>query len=177
MRQNQQNDLCPQWRLRSAWASVFTVHIKKHWSLATHWVHNGMPRLIWVFAGPTSVGFVILQLINTSTAVNMNKFQALKSVAWRKYMQEEVFFKTVKRNKFYSLSYTIAKTFDIHLTFIILRLQNSMQKHEEKIPSNCEIKYTACPHINMPFVVPASLGNLSADPGLFFSSSVWPLGM
>ena len=37
-RQNQQNDLCAQWRLRSAWASpslirVFTVSMKTHWAL------------------------------------------------------------------------------------------------------------------------------------------------
>ena len=40
-RQNQQNNLCAQWRLRWAWASaslmrVFTVHLKKVWVLATN---------------------------------------------------------------------------------------------------------------------------------------------
>ena len=58
-RQNQQNGMCIQRRLRSAWAS-----------LATHWAHSEdwsvwMPRLIWVFAWRTGhyVGFVVLRLI------------------------------------------------------------------------------------------------------------------
>ena len=54
--QNQQNGMCAQQRLRSAWESV----LRKLGSLATHWVHSEdsdqtgrMPRLIWVFAGRT----------------------------------------------------------------------------------------------------------------------------
>ena len=62
--QNQQNGLCAQRRLRSAWASAqsdFESSLSA-WrmlgSLATHWVHSEdsdqtgqTPRLIWVFAG------------------------------------------------------------------------------------------------------------------------------
>ena len=64
--QNQQNDLCTQQRLRSAWASAQSDHS----SLCAQWVakdpsflhadiedsdHTGwMPKLIWVFAGHTS---------------------------------------------------------------------------------------------------------------------------
>ena len=56
--QNQQNDLCAQRRLRSAWASA--VRMKKAWVLSYPWAHidgsdqtGQMPRLIWVFAGRT----------------------------------------------------------------------------------------------------------------------------
>ena len=64
--QNQQNDLCAQRRLRSAWASIqsdqSSLSIWRNLGpLATHWAHNEdsdqtgrMPTLIWVFAGCTS---------------------------------------------------------------------------------------------------------------------------
>ena len=75
--QNQQNDMCAQRRLRSAWASAQSDQSslstwRKLGSLATYWVHREdsdqtgrMPRLIWVFAGRKDhfVGFVIRQLI------------------------------------------------------------------------------------------------------------------
>ena len=63
--QNQQNDLCTQQRLRSAWASAQSGQSslsawRKLWSLATHWGHSEdsdqtgqIPRLIWVLAGHT----------------------------------------------------------------------------------------------------------------------------
>ena len=45
---------------------VFTVHMKKPWALATHWVHSEdsnqtgwMPRLIWDFAGHTDILLVL----------------------------------------------------------------------------------------------------------------------
>ena len=76
--QNQQNGMCAQWRLRSAWASAQSDQSslsawRKLGSLATHGVHSEdsdqtgrMPRLIWVFAGHTChfVGFVVIQLIH-----------------------------------------------------------------------------------------------------------------
>ena len=54
--QNQQNGMCAQRRLRSAWASLSAW--RKLWSVATHYTANTdqtgqMPRLIWVFAGRT----------------------------------------------------------------------------------------------------------------------------
>ena len=61
--QNQQNAMCTQWRLRSAWASTQSDQsslsaLRKPGSLTTHWVHSKdsdqtgrMPRLIWVFTG------------------------------------------------------------------------------------------------------------------------------
>ena len=60
--QNQQNDQCTQWRLRSAWASAESDQSSlSAWTLAFCWVHSedsdaqtGPPRLIWVFAGCTS---------------------------------------------------------------------------------------------------------------------------
>ena len=76
-RQNQQNDLCAQWRLESAWASTQSYQSslsawKKLGSLATHWAHSEdsdqtgqMHRLIWVFTGHSChfVGFVMRWLI------------------------------------------------------------------------------------------------------------------
>ena len=76
-RQNQQNDLCAQRILRSAWASAQSEQSllsawRKVGSLATHKVHSKdydqtvrMPRLISVFIGRTRhfVGFVMLWLI------------------------------------------------------------------------------------------------------------------
>ena len=75
--QNQQNGMCAQRRLRSAWASAQSDQsLLSAWrnidSLATHWVHSEdsdqtgrMPRLIWVFVGSTChfVGFVMRRLI------------------------------------------------------------------------------------------------------------------
>ena len=40
--QNQQNDLCAQWRLRPAWSSAQSDQS----SLCTHWVAKG-PRFLW----------------------------------------------------------------------------------------------------------------------------------
>ena len=71
--QNQQNGMCAQRRLRSAWASAQSDQSslsawRKIGSLATQWAHSEdsdqigrMPRLIWVFAGRTDhlVGFVM----------------------------------------------------------------------------------------------------------------------
>ena len=71
--QNQQNGMCAQRRLTSAWASAQSDQSslsawRKLGSLATHWAHSEdsdktgrMPRLIWVFAGRTChfVGFVM----------------------------------------------------------------------------------------------------------------------
>ena len=70
--QNQQNGMCAQQTLRSAWASAQSLGIRPVWSesllstwkklvfLATHWVHREdsdqtgrMPRLIWMFAWHT----------------------------------------------------------------------------------------------------------------------------
>ena len=75
--QNQQNGMCAQWKLGSAWASPQSDQSslsawRKLGSLATHWVHSEdsdqtgrMPRLIWVFTGHTGhfVGFVMRRLI------------------------------------------------------------------------------------------------------------------
>ena len=61
--QNQQNGICAQRRIRSAWASTQSDQSslsawRKLGSLAIHWVHSKdsdqtgrMPRLIWIFAG------------------------------------------------------------------------------------------------------------------------------
>ena len=62
--QNQQTDLCAQWRLRSAWASAQSdqslrcpheetlgYYISSHWAHSEDSVQTGrMSRLIWVFA-------------------------------------------------------------------------------------------------------------------------------
>ena len=75
--QNQQNGMCAQRGLGSAWASTQSDQSllsawRKLRSLATHWAYSEhsdqtgrMPRLIWVFAGCTShfVGFVMRRLI------------------------------------------------------------------------------------------------------------------
>ena len=75
--QNQQNDLCTQRRLRSAWASAQSDQSSlsawgKFSSLATHEEHiedsdqtEQMPRLILVFTGHTChfVGFVMMRLM------------------------------------------------------------------------------------------------------------------
>ena len=65
--QNQQNGMCAQQTLSSAWASAQSDQssLSAWWKpgpLATHWVHSEdsdqtgkMPRLTWVFAGRTSV--------------------------------------------------------------------------------------------------------------------------
>ena len=88
--QNQQNDLCTQRRLRSAWASAQSDQSsvsawRKLGSLATYWAYSKdsdqtgqMPRLIWVFAGRTGqfVGFVMRRLISPITA--SIKFQRLQ---------------------------------------------------------------------------------------------------
>ena len=75
--QNQQNGMCAQQRLGSAWASAESDQSslsawRKLRSLATHWAHSKdsdqtgqMPRLIWVFAGRTDqfVSFVTRRLM------------------------------------------------------------------------------------------------------------------
>ena len=73
--QNQQNDLCAQRRLWSAWKSAQSdqsLHCPHEGTLSTHWAHSEdsdqtgrMPRLIWVFAGRTChfVSFVMWRLI------------------------------------------------------------------------------------------------------------------
>ena len=84
MRQNQQNDLCAQQRLRSAWASAQSdqsLRCPHEKTLATHWAHckdsdqtGRMPRLIWVFAGHTDhfVGFVMfVHLICSKQLLNL----------------------------------------------------------------------------------------------------------
>ena len=69
--QNQQNGICAQWRLRSAWASAQSDQS----SLCAQWVDKDsrflhadsegsdqtgqMPRLIWVFAGRTLILLVL----------------------------------------------------------------------------------------------------------------------
>ena len=74
--QNQQNDLCAQRRLRSAWASAQSDQsslsawrnigpLTIYWVLSEDTDQTGrMPRLIWVFAGRTDnfVGFVMRRL-------------------------------------------------------------------------------------------------------------------
>ena len=69
--QNQQNDLCTQQRLRSAWASALSdqsllcaLRIASSCRQQRLW-SGRMPRLIWVFTGHTGhfVGFVMLRLI------------------------------------------------------------------------------------------------------------------
>ena len=65
--QNQQNDLCVQWRLsiRPVWSETSLSAWRNLGSLATHGAHSEdsdqMPRLIWVFT-VHFVGFVILRL-------------------------------------------------------------------------------------------------------------------
>ena len=74
--QNQQNDLCAQWRLWSAWASAqsdqSSLSAWRNIGLSgTHWVHcedsqtGWMPWLIWIFAGHTDhfAGFVMRWLV------------------------------------------------------------------------------------------------------------------
>ena len=79
-RQNQQNDLCAQRRLRSDWASPGICPVWSESWLSAHWVAKvprflhadsedsdqmgRMPSLFWVFAEHTDhfVGFVMLQL-------------------------------------------------------------------------------------------------------------------
>ena len=70
-RQNQQNDMCAQRRLRSAWASTQSDQSllsawRKLGSLTTHRAHSEdsdqtgrMPRLIWVFAGHSVILLVL----------------------------------------------------------------------------------------------------------------------
>ena len=69
--QNQQNGMCAQQRLRSAWASAQSDQNLCAWrkprSLATHWAHSKdfdqtgwMPRPIRVFAGRTVILLVLL---------------------------------------------------------------------------------------------------------------------
>ena len=79
--QNQQNGMCAQRRLRSAWASAQSDQSslaawRKLRSLATHWAHSEdsdqtgqMPKLIWVFAGGTChfVDFVTRRLKSENT--------------------------------------------------------------------------------------------------------------
>ena len=69
--QNQQNGLCAQWILRSAWASVQSDQ-SLHCPHKENLDHKlppectaKMPRLIWVFAGHTCnfVGFVMLRVM------------------------------------------------------------------------------------------------------------------
>ena len=76
--QNQQNGMCAQRRLRSAWATAqFDQSSLSAWrsigSSATHWAHSEdsdqtgrMPRLIWVFVGRTChfVRFVMYSKVN-----------------------------------------------------------------------------------------------------------------
>ena len=69
--QNQQNGMCAQRRLRSAWASAQSDQSslsawRKLGSLATHWAHSEdsdqtgrMSRLIWVFSGRTVILLVL----------------------------------------------------------------------------------------------------------------------
>ena len=84
--QNQQNGMCAQRRLRSAWASTFSdqslrcalsgkLRIQGFSMQTAKTDQSGrMPRLIWVFAGHTChfVGFVVLRLIS-----NVNLFLAI----------------------------------------------------------------------------------------------------
>ena len=84
--QNQQNYMCAQRSLRSAWASAQSDQSSlSAWrsigSLATQWAHSEdsdqtgrMPRLIWVFAGRTGhlVGFVMSRLINENVLDKFN---------------------------------------------------------------------------------------------------------
>ena len=84
--QNQQNGMCANHRLRSAWASAqFDQSSLSVWrkllSLATHWVHSKdsdqtwrMPRPIWVFIGRTVIllvlssgGSIMLHLPNNNS--------------------------------------------------------------------------------------------------------------
>ena len=78
---NQQNGMCAQRRLSSAWASAHSdqslrcLHEENIGSLATHWAHNRdsvqtgrMPGLIWVFAGRT----VILLLLSWGGSIILN---------------------------------------------------------------------------------------------------------
>ena len=72
--QNQQNGMCAQQRLGSAWASTQSDQSSlSAWSLARHWAHSEvsnqtgrMPRLIWAFVGRTChfVGFVVRWLMS-----------------------------------------------------------------------------------------------------------------
>ena len=70
--QNQQNGMCAQWRLGSAWAlaqldkSLHCLHQESFGQIATQWAHSEdsdqtgqMPRPIWVFAGHTVILLVL----------------------------------------------------------------------------------------------------------------------
>ena len=92
--QNQQNGMCSQRSLRSAWASALSGQCslsawRKVGSFATQWVHSEdsnqtgwMPRLIWVFAGRTChfVGFV------------MRWFNFIPNIALYSYIVKKHFF-------------------------------------------------------------------------------------
>ena len=88
--QNEQND-CTQWRLRSAWASAQTDHLRcpheeslgpklpiEHTAKTDQ--TGRMPRLIWVFAGCTChfVGFVMLWLILNISSLNLPEMTSMK---------------------------------------------------------------------------------------------------
>ena len=114
--QNQQNGMCTQWRLRSAWASAQSDQS----SLCAQWVAKDpsllhadsedsdqagrMPRLIWVFAGRTChfVGFVMRQFIlPVYNKYNYKKLQVLWQSqvlfwdAWFYFRQNKINFITI----------------------------------------------------------------------------------
>ena len=80
--QNQQNGMCTQQRLRSAWASAqFDQGLQ---SLATHWVHSEdsdqiwrMPRLIRVFVGRTVI-LLVLSWGGSNQNLHIKFFRSIK---------------------------------------------------------------------------------------------------
>ena len=108
--QNQQNGMCAQRKLRSAWASAESHQSslsslsawRKLGSLATHWANGKdsdqagrMPRLIWVFARCTCnfVGFVTRRLIYSVQAGIMSR-QALYRVTTTEFLWSVPLYRT-----------------------------------------------------------------------------------
>ena len=105
LKQNQQNYMSAQQRLRSTWASAQSDQSslsawRKLGSLATHWAHSEdfdqtgrIPRLIWVFVVRTSI-FLVLSWGGTNWHVRPAKTQISMGIrpvwsesslsAWRK---------------------------------------------------------------------------------------------
>ena len=102
--QNQQNDLCAQWRLRSVRASTQSDQsLLSQWrnlgSLISHWVHSEdadqtawMCRLIWVFTGRTCyfVAFVILCLLSSLNILTTGVYFFLHTWKVHFYVSETV---------------------------------------------------------------------------------------
>ena len=122
-KKNQQNGMCAQQNLISAWASAQSDQSslsawRKLQSLATNWAqsedsdHTGrMPRLIWVFAGRTChiVCFVVTQLlyfcmffiswVSDHELVRGLKFAVFMFTLIRKFCNAEMFYSRMSTSR------------------------------------------------------------------------------